>query len=164
MKILVTTMAFVGGLTLLAGSASAASPAYCDQAARQYANQYASPVGGVVGGGLVGAGVGAVISGITGGNVGTGAAVGAGVGAVGGGLSQGSKWNQLYTGYYNQCLYGGAQPQPAYNPGTAPPGCGQQWWMQQCAGKYNSFQWSGPNACQFKGYDGYWHWCSVPSY
>ena len=33
--------------------------------------------------------------------------------------------------------------------------------MNACSQKYSSFQWTGPHAGQFKGFDGYWHWCNL---
>ncbi len=162
MKTIVMAAAVLSGVALLSSGAYAKSPGQCDYEARQYADAHANPAGGLLGGAAVGAAAGAIISGIAGGNVGTGAGVGAGVGAAAGGISQGEKWKQFYNAYYHDCLYGGAAPaQPIYDPGAPPPGYGQQWWMNACAAKYNSFRWDGPHAGQFKGYDGYWHWCNV---
>jgi hypothetical protein len=161
MKTIVTAAAVLGSVVLLSSSAFAASPGRCDYEARQYANAHASPVGGMAGGAALGAAAGAIISGITGGNVGTGAGVGAGVGAAAGGISQTQKWKDLYNSYYRDCRYGSPAPQPVYDPGPPPPGYGQQWWMDACASKYRSFQWTGRHAGQFKGFDGYWHWCNV---
>jgi len=161
MKTIVTAAAVLSGLVLLSSAAYAKSPGQCDYEARQYANAHASPVGGVAGGAALGAAAGAIISGITGGNVGTGAGVGAGVGAVAGGVTQTEKWKQLYNAYYHDCVYGGPPaPAPVYDVGPPPPGYGQPWWMQACDAKYRSFQWSGPHRGQFKGFDGYWHWCN----
>ena len=161
MKTIVTAAAVLTGLALFTSGAYAKSPGQCDYEARQYANAHASPVGGAAGGALFGALGGAAISGLSGGDVGTGAGIGAGVGAVAGGLSQGEKWKRFYDAYYRDCLYGAPPPQPVYDLGPPPPGYGQQWWMNACDAKYRSFQWTGPNAGQFKGYDGYWHWCNV---
>lgn len=160
MKKLMTAVAVLGGAMVIAGGAYAKTPGQCDYEARNYANANASPVGGAAGGALFGAFGGAAISGLTGGNVGTGAAIGAGVGAAAGGISQSAKWQQLYNSYYQNCVYG-APPQKVYDPGPPPPGYGQQWWMNACDAKYASFQWTGPHAGQFKGFDGYWHWCKI---
>jgi hypothetical protein len=158
------TVAALAGVALYAGNALAASDYECRIYAQQQADQY-NPTGkGLIVGGALGALGGAGIAAIAGGNAGTGAIVGGVAGGTYGGISNQQQRQKVYESAYWSCRNGGAQPQPVYNPGTAPPGCGQQYWMQQCAAKYNSFQWSGPNACQFKGYDGYWHWCSVPSY
>lgn len=163
MKKLMLTVVAIGGIAAFAGSALAGSDYECRIYAQQQADAY-NPTGkGAVTGGLLGALGGAGIAGISGGNVGTGAIAGGVGGAVIGGVANQNQRQQIYNNAYWSCRNGPGGT-PAYNPGTAPPGCGQQWWMQQCAAKYNSFQWSGPNACQFKGYDGYWHWCSVPSY
>ena len=54
-----------------------------------------------------------------------------------------------------------AAPQPVYDPGAPPPGYGDPGWMRACASKYRSFQWSGPHAGQFQGFDGGWHWCNL---
>ena len=161
MKRVMTTAILMSGMALFAGSALAKSPGQCDYEAKQYANSQANPVGGAAGGGLFGALVGAGVAGASGGNVGTGAAVGAGVGAAAGGISQGTKWQQAYNYYYQQCLYGTPASQPVYDMGPPPPGYGQQWWMQACDAKYTSFKWTGPHSGQFKGFDGYWHWCNV---
>ncbi len=163
MKKLMMTVAALGGVTLFAGNALAASDYDCRVYAEQQANAYAPNGAGAVTGGLLGALGGAAIAGISGGNTGTGAIAGGVGGAVIGGVGNQQNRQQIYNNAYWQCRGKGnyAPAQPVYNPGAPPPGYGQQWWMQACSQKYNSFQWTGPHAGQFKGYDGYWHWCSL---
>jgi hypothetical protein len=150
MKTLITATALLAGLVMTAGTASAASPAYCDGYARNYANQYANPAGGLLGGAIIGGAAGGLIAGATGGNVGTGIGIGAVGGGLVGGVGQGNRWNILYQQAYAQCVNSG----PTY---VAPGPSGDPW--QACAAKYKSFQWSGPYAGMFKGYDGLWHPC-----
>jgi hypothetical protein len=162
MKKLLVTAAALGGVTLFAGNALAASDYQCRIYAQQQADQYAPNGQGAVAGGLLGALGGAAIAGISGGNAGTGAIVGGVGGAVVGGAANQGNRQQIFNNAYWSCRNGGTvQAQPIYDPGAPPPGYGQQWWMQSCAAKYNSFQWTGPHAGQFKGFDGLWHWCSI---
>jgi hypothetical protein len=156
MKAAALAILAAGAMAFTVGAASAASPKQCDRYARNYANQYANPAGSAVGGAMLGAFAGAALSGITGGNVGKGAAFGAGAGAVGGLVTQGPRWQQLYADAYDDCMYGGGGPQPAYGPGP-----GSEGWYQACAAKYKSFQWDGPWEGHFKGYDGQWRPCQL---
>lgn len=154
----------VGGIALFAGNALAASDYECRGYAQQQADAYAPNGQGAVAGGLLGALGGAAIAGISGGNAGTGAIAGGVGGAVIGGVGNQQKRQDVYNQAYWDCMNAGRRgppPQPVYDPGAPPPGYGQQWWMNACASKYNSFQWTGPHSGQFKGFDGYWHWCSV---
>jgi hypothetical protein len=161
MKKLVLAAAAVGGVTLFAGNALAATDYQCRVYAQQQADAYAPNGQGAVAGGLLGALGGAAIAGITGGNAGTGAIVGGVGGAVVGGAANQGNRQQIFNNAYWACRNGSSSVQPIYDPGPPPPGFGQQWWMQSCASKYNSFQWTGPHAGQFKGFDGLWHWCSI---
>jgi hypothetical protein len=154
--------AAAGGMALLATNAFAASDYQCRVYAQQQADAYAPTGQGLVAGGLLGALGGAVIAGATGGNAGTGAAIGGAGGAIVGGAANQQKRKEIYNQAYWQCM--GNQPapqQPIYDAGPPPPGYGQQWWMNACSQKYKSFQWSGPLAGKFKGFDGYWHWCQI---
>ncbi len=158
MKKLVMTVAALGGVTLFAGNALAASDAYCRSYAQQEVNRYANPVGSAALGCLGGGVIGSLLSNGNGGAIAGGCVAGGATGLV---LTD-AKRNEIYNQAYWSCRGNGGGPvQPVYDPGPPPPGYGQQWWMQSCAGKYNSFQWTGPHAGQFKGYDGYWHWCSL---
>ena len=65
--------------------------------------------------------------------------------------------SQAYWG----CMGSQPAPEPVYDPGPPPPGFGDDGWMNACASKYGSFRWDGPHAGQFKGFDGYWHWCNL---
>ena len=156
MKTLITAFTALGLLALGVGTASAGSPAYCDNYARNYANQYANPAANTVGGAVSGAIGGAILGGIFGGShgVGTGAAIGAGVGALGGAANSSPRWQQLYNDAYYQCLGPQAQPQPTYNGGGYTSGSPE--WYQYCAAKYKSFN---PDDGTYLGYDGYRHPC-----
>lgn len=158
---LIGLVAVAGTLALSAGSANAQSSWQCRQYAQQYASQYGNPGASAVGGAVIGGLLGAGIAGATGNNVGTGAAVGAGVGLLGGAANSGYTYNQAYNAAYWDCMNGGGPgPQPVFGPGPsyAP---GSQAWYQACAAKYKSFQWDGPYAGYFKGYDGQWHQCQL---
>jgi hypothetical protein len=163
MKTLISLLTVLGVLALGAGTASAASPAYCDGYARDYANQYANQGADVVSGAVTGAFTGALFGGIFGGKkgVGTGMALGAGLGALGGAANSSPRWQQLYDDAYYQCMGSGPAPQPVYNPGPGYP-AGSPEWQQACAAKYKSFQWTGPYAGYFVGYDGQYHACQLP--
>ncbi len=161
MKKLLMAATALGGVALFAGNALAASDYQCRAYAQQQADAYAPTGQGLVVGGVLGAITGGLIAGSTGGNAGTGAAIGAGGGAIAGGAINQQKRHEVYNQAYWQCMGGQPQPQPIYDPGQPPPGYGQQWWMNACSQKYKSFQWTGPQAGQFKGFDGYWHWCSL---
>lgn len=155
----------VGAVVLFAGSAFAASDYECRGYAQQQANAYAPNGRGAIVGGAMGAGLGAIASGIGHGNVGTGALVGGLGGAFLGGAMNQNKRQDVYNRAYWDCMNSGpryaAPPQPVYDPGPPPPGYGDPSWMQACADKYRSFRWSGPHAGQFKGFDGYYHWCQL---
>ncbi len=161
-KLLVAATAACG-VVFFAGNALAASEYQCRSYAQSQADAYAPTGQGLVGGAILGAIGGGLIAGATGGNAGTGAAIGAGGGAVVGGAANQQKRQEIYNQAYWDCMgRGGRQaPQPVYDAGPPPPGYGQDWWMNACASKYRSFRWDGPHAGQFKGFDGYWHWCSV---
>jgi hypothetical protein len=160
MKIL-SIFAAVGVLAAGATVASAASPGYCDGQARAYANQRAG--GNALGGAVVGGIGGAVLGGILGGKGGVGA--GAAIGGVGGAVAGGSTWQRYYNEAYYQCINSGPSyvaPQPIYEQCgpveyITPPD-----WYQQCSYKYKSFKWNGPQAGNYKGYDGCWHACQLP--
>jgi hypothetical protein len=166
MKKLMMAAAAVGGVVLFAGNALAASDYECRVYAQQQADTYAPTGQGLVAGGLLGAIGGGLIEGATGGNAGTGAAIGGVGGAVVGGAANQQNRQEIYNQAYWSCMNGGPQPAPVYDgpydsPGGPPAGYGEQWWMQACASKYRSFQWDGPYAGQFKGFDGNWHWCNL---
>jgi hypothetical protein len=161
MKKLLLAATALGGVALFAGNALAASEYQCRAYAQQQADAYAPTGQGAVTGGLLGALGGAAIAGISGGNTGTGAIAGGVGGAVIGGVGNQQKRQEIYNQAYWSCMGSAPQPQPIYDPGAPPPGYGQQWWMESCAAKYKSFQWTGPYAGQFKGFDGYWHWCNL---
>jgi hypothetical protein len=162
MKKLLMAAAALGGVVLFAGNALAASEYQCRAYAQQQADAYAPNGQGAVAGGLLGALGGAAIAGISGGNAGTGAIAGGVGGAVIGGVGNQQNRQQIYNQAYWSCMGSAPQPaQPVYDAGPPPPGYGQQGWMQACASKYKSFQWSGPLAGKFKGFDGYWHWCNL---
>ncbi len=162
MKNLLMAATAVGGMVLFAGNALAASDYQCRSYAQQQADAYAPTGQGLVAGGILGAIGGGLIAGATGGNAGTGAAIGAGGGAIVGGAANQQKRQEIYNQAYYDCMNGGPPPvQPIYDPGPPPPEYGQQWWMNACASKYRSFQWDGVHGGQFKGFDGYWHWCSL---
>jgi hypothetical protein len=132
MKTLIGFVAVAGVLALSAGSASAQSSWQCKQYAQNYASQYGNPGASAVGGAL-----------------------------LGGAANSGYTYNQAYNAAYWDCMNnGGPGPQPVYGPGPsyAP---GSQAWYQACAAKYKSFQWDGPYAGYFKGYDGQWHQCQL---
>jgi len=162
MKTLVIGIIAVGGaLALSAGSASAASSWQCKQYAQQVASQYGgNPGASAAAGGIFGGLLGAGIAGATGGNVGTGAAIGAGVGVVGGLASSGPAYQDAYNQAYWDCM-NQPGPQPVYGGGGYGPPAGSEDWYQACAAKYKSFQWNGPYAGSFKGYDGQWHQCQL---
>ena len=162
MKKLLMAVTAVGGVMLFAGNAFAASEYQCRNYAQSQADAYAPTGQGLVAGGLIGAIGGGLIAGATGGNAGTGAAIGGVGGAVVGGAANQQKRQEIYNQAYWSCM-GSAPPraQPVYDMGPPPPGYGQDWWMNACANKYNSFKWSGPHKGQFKGFDGYWHWCNA---
>ncbi len=164
MKKLLMAATALAGVTLFAGNALAASDYQCRAYARQQADAYAPTGQGAVVGGLLGAIGGGLIAGSTGGNAGTGAAIGGVGGAVVGGVANQEKRKEVYQQAYWDCM--GSRPAPApvapvYDPGPPPPGYGDPNWMNACAAKYRSFQWSGPHAGQFKGFDSYWHWCNL---
>ncbi len=168
MKKLLLAATAVGGIALFAGNAFAASDYQCRNYAQSQADQYAPNGKGALVGGLLGAGAGALIGGISHGNAGTGAIVGGVGGAVIGGAANQGERDRIYRQAYRDCMGSGprAPAQPIYSPqpydaGPPPPGYGQQWWMNACSQKYGTFQWSGPHAGQFKGFDGYWHWCNI---
>ncbi len=162
MKKLLMAATALGGVVFFAGNALAASEYQCRAYAQQQADAYAPTGQGLVGGGIIGAIGGGLIAGATGGNVGTGAAIGGVGGAVVGGAANQQKRQEIYNQAYYSCM-GGPRPapQPVYDPGPPPPGYGNPNWMNACAAKYRSFQWSGPHAGQFKGFDSYWHWCNL---
>jgi hypothetical protein len=163
MKKLLMAATALGGVVLFAGNALAASEYQCRAYAQQQADAYAPNGQGALAGGLLGAGAGALIAGIGHGNVGTGALVGGAGGAVIGGVGNQQKRQDIYNQAYWSCMGSGpaVAPQPIYDAGPPPPGYGDPSWMQACASKYGSFQWSGPHGGQFKGFDGYWHWCNL---
>ena len=164
MNKLLLAVTALAGIALFSGSAFAASDYECRGYAQQQADAYAPNGQGALAGGLLGAGAGALIGGIGHGNVGTGALVGGIGGAVVGGAMNQDKRQQVYNQAYWQCRNSGpryAAPQPVYDPGAPPPGYGDPGWMRACASKYRSFQWSGPHAGQFQGFDGGWHWCNL---
>ena len=165
MKKLLMAAAAVGGVVLFAGQALAASDYECRSYAQQQADAYAPNGQGAVAGGLLGALGGAAIAGIAHGNVGTGALAGGVGGAVVGGVGNQANRRDIYDRAYWSCMNSGRRaappPAPVYDPGPPPPGYGDQGWMSACASKYRSFQWSGPHEGQFKGFDGYWHWCNL---
>ncbi len=156
----------LGGVALFASNAMAASEYECRAYAQSEADHYAPNGKGALVGGAFGAGLGAIIAGATGGNAGTGALVGGAGGAVLGGAANQDERQRVYRDAYYRCMNSGPAPQrvydapPAYDMGPPPPGYGQQWWMKACSQKYGSFKWGGPHAGQFKGFDGYWHWCN----
>ncbi len=159
MKTLASSVAALGILLAAAGTASAASRAYCDGQARQYADQYANPAANTVGGAVAGATMGCIAGAIFGhGDCGKGAAIGAGVGAVGGGLNGGARWNQLYRRAYDECM---SQPTaaPSYGGGGGYPPVGSRAWKQMCSEKYSTFNW---NTGYFMGYDHQYHLCKLP--
>jgi hypothetical protein len=162
MKILFSMLTAVGVLAAGVTAASAASPGYCDGYARNYANQRAG--GNALGGAVTGAIGGAVLGGILGGKGGVGA--GAAIGGVGGGIVGGSGWQRFYNDAYYQCINSGpayVAPKPVYAPACPPVGyITPPDWYQQCGYKYKSFQWNGPQAGNYKGYDGCWHACQLP--
>ena len=135
----------------------------CRSYAQAQADRYNPNGQGALVGGALGAGLGAIIAGASGGNAGTGAIAGGVGGAVIGGVGNQNERERVYRQAYWDCMGSGprAPAQPVYDPGAPPPGYGQQSWMNACAQKYNSFQWSGRHAGQFKGFDGYWHWCNL---
>lgn len=138
MKTLFTTAAAAIGLVMVAASsASAATWAECDYAARQYAVQNTNPGGAAVGTAVLGGLLGLGISSVTGNTNTAGAvALGAGAGAVTGFVASNAKMKQLYDSYMASCLGGSPQPQPIYapqpQPGTIYPAPGPQ------AGVYQS--------------------------
>ena len=164
MKSLLTTAALVAGLAVVAGDASAKSAAYCSQVANNYVQNYTHPVGAAVVGCGLGALAGQLLSNGNGGAVAGGCALGAGGGLV---LSN-ARRTELYNQAFNQCMYGGGGGAQPIGSGPMPSGfdggyeIGSSGWMQACGYKYNSFQWTGPHAGQFKGFDGQWHWCDLP--
>ena len=103
MKKLMMTVAALGGVTLFAGNALAASDYDCRVYAEQQANAYAPNGAGAVTGGLLGALGGAAIAGISGGNTGTGAIAGGVGGAVIGGVGNQQNRQQIYNNAYWQC-------------------------------------------------------------
>jgi hypothetical protein len=165
MKKLLLAATALAGIALFSGSAFAASDYECRSYAQQQADAYAPNGQGALAGGLLGAGAGALIGGIGHGNVGTGALVGGIGGAVVGGAMNQNKRQEVFNQAYSDCMNSGRgpryAPQPVYDPGAPPPGYGDPGWMRACASKYRSFQWSGPHAGQFQGFDGYWHWCNL---
>jgi hypothetical protein len=157
MKLTIPTIAFFGVLAIGVGSASAASPGYCDSYARDYAGQRAG--GNVVGGVLTGAIGGALIGGILGGRHGAG--TGAVIGGVGGGIVGGSSWQSLYNRAYYRCINSGPSyaPHTAYQAQYAIPPAGSPAWKQQCSTKYRSFDWGSGT---FLAYDGSYKTCQLP--
>ena len=165
MKKLLMAATALGGIALFAGNAFAASDYECRAYAQDQADA-SNPNGqGAVTGGLLGALGGAAIAGIAHGNVGTGAIAGGVGGAVIGGVGNQDARQRVYQRAYWDCMNSGRgpryAPQPVYDAGPPPPGYGDPGWMRACASKYRSFQWSGPHAGQFQGFDGYWHWCNL---
>jgi hypothetical protein len=120
MKTLLASAALLGGLTLLSGTASAATPYECQLYAQQVAEQQYPTGGGAVGGGVFGGILGAGIAAATGGNVGSGAAIGAGAGLVVGSSAWQAEKRRAHDLAYSQCISGAtpvyATPPPAYAP------------------------------------------------
>ncbi len=116
-NLLVATAAVLSGLTLAAGSASAATPYECESYAQQVAEQQYPTGGGAIGGGLVGGFLGAGIAAATGGNVGVGAGIGAGAGLVVGSSAWQAKKKQAHDLAYSQCIGNVVYaPAPVYAP------------------------------------------------
>ncbi len=164
MKNLLIAATALGGIALFAGNAMAASDYECRSYAQSQADQYNPNGKGALVGGAFGAGLGAIIAGATGGNAGTGALVGGAGGAVLGGAANQQQRQDVYDRAYRDCMdnsRSGPAPQPIYDMGPPPRGFGHDGWMNACSDKYRSFQWDGPHAGQFKGFDGAWHWCQL---
>ena len=166
MQTLATAVAFIGGVTLLAGNAAAATPAQCDYQARQYADTYVNPAGNVVGGAATGALIGGIASAIFGGNVGTGIVAGAVGGGVVGAVGGSAEWMQLYDQAYYECINVAARPLPVLTCPIleAPSGyddgylVGSPQWIAACDHKYRTFE---PRSWMFNGYDGCTHFCNL---
>jgi uncharacterized protein YgiM (DUF1202 family) len=116
MKTLFATVALVGGLVMLAGTASAQTAFQCQQYAQNYAEQQYPQGGGAVAGAIGGGILGGIIAGATGNNVGGGVGIGAAGGLVVGSVAWQNAKKQAYDQAYAQCL---GQGQPVYAP--APP-------------------------------------------
>ncbi|MHA1157594.1 MAG: hypothetical protein ACTSP2_02440 [Alphaproteobacteria bacterium] len=168
MKKLAIVAALFGGMTMLAGSAAAMSPAQCEAEARQYADANANPgnaaVGGAVGGGILGA----IASSIGGGDPGAGALAGAFVGGVGSVVVNDQRWRQFYDFAFAQCMQtsvAAPSPGPAMCPALIPPSgydegylIGSTNWKISCDNKYKTFDW---DSWLFNGFDGCKHYCNL---
>jgi hypothetical protein len=166
MKIFLPLAALVSVLFLGAETASAGSPAACDNYARNYANNAAAgkAVASTVIGGVAGGFLGKALGGNKG--VGLGVAAGAFTGfAIGS-----SQWKRSYDQAYYSCIGPRpayvVQPQPVYiaqPPVIVLPPIGSPNWNYQCSLKYRSFVATGPGTPgYFTGYDYQQRACSLP--
>src|SRR5258708_5174412 len=142
MKIFLPLAALVGVLVLGAETASAASPAYCDNYARNYANN--ASAGKTVASTIIGGVAGGFLGKALGGNKGVGLGVAAG--AVTGFAIGSSQWKKSYNQAYYSCLGPRpayvVQPQPVYiaqPPVIVLPPIGSPNWNYRCSQKYGSF-------------------------
>ena len=154
-------VALAMGMTVVAGSALARSPAYCDGYAGDYADSVADRGGealrGGIGGALFGAGLGAIIDGGRG--AGRGAIIGGGVGTFAGAANGSAAWRGAYDRAFDDCMrsevrYDGGRsqrPRPAVAPEPGTPA-----WYRYCSAKYRSFK---PETGYYKGFDGQYHLC-----
>src|SRR5688572_7760609 len=123
MKTLLATAALLGGVSLLSGTASAATPYECQVYAQQYAEQQYPTGGGALGGGVFGGILGAGIAAATGNKPGTGAAIGATAGLVVGSSAWQAEKKRAHDLAYSQCISNVtpvyATPPPVYAPGPS---------------------------------------------
>jgi len=111
MKNVITSAILAGGLIAgAAGSAYAASSAYCAQQAQYAVNNYTHPIGNAVVGCAAGGILGNILSGGNSGATAGGCAAGAATGLV---LSN-SQRQKIYNDAYYQCMGSGPAPVPVY--------------------------------------------------
>jgi hypothetical protein len=169
MKAVLPALALLGVVAIGADSASAGSPAYCDQYAQNQVYKYSHPVGSAA----IGCGVGALAMNLLSHGNGAATAGGCAVGGVTGFAMSDAKRREIYDQAYNQCLYSGAppayvapvHPQPVYAqpPVVVLPPIGSPPWNYQCSQKYKSFVATGPGTPgYFTGFDYQQHPCSLP--
>jgi hypothetical protein len=180
MKIFLPLAAVVGVLVLGAETASAGTPAQCDNYARNYANNAAA--GKVVASTVIAGVAGGFLGKALGGNKGVGLGVAAG--AVTGFAIGSAQWKKAFDRAYYSCL----TPQPAYVVRPAPvyvqpqpvyvqpqpvyiaqppvivlPPVGSPGWNYRCSLKYRSFVATGPGTPgYYNGFDYQQHACALP--